>query len=99
MCICASGQWKVKFDEKQKKGHFTKLNGDMVKVPILFHHNYMAAMMFVVELKAQVKKTKHTNTHLNSKHLHTNLYTGAVANQGTLKPLEPDCSNIIISEG
>uniref|UniRef100_A0A4W6BR61 Serpin peptidase inhibitor, clade G (C1 inhibitor), member 1 n=1 Tax=Lates calcarifer TaxID=8187 RepID=A0A4W6BR61_LATCA len=54
--VSFSGQWKVKFDEKQKKGHFTKLNGDMVKVPILFHHNYMAAMMFVVELKAQVAR-------------------------------------------
>ncbi|GLD66933.1 plasma protease C1 inhibitor-like protein [Lates japonicus] len=54
--VSFSGQWKVKFDEKQKKGHFTKLNGDMVKVPVLFHHKYMAAMMYVVELKAQVAR-------------------------------------------
>lgn len=67
--MCVSGQWKVKFDQKPKKGHFTKLGGDMVTVPLLYHQKYMVAMTYVVELKAQV-----TNTHLNPTLSHL-LYT------------------------
>lgn len=51
----ALGQWKVKFSPKPGKGLFSKLNGDLVKVPILHHQNYMTVMTLVVELKAQVK--------------------------------------------
>lgn len=54
--MCLSGQWKVKYDTKPKKGLFTKLDGDMVKVPLLYHPKYMVAMNYVVELKAQVRK-------------------------------------------
>ncbi|XP_040000915.1 plasma protease C1 inhibitor [Xiphias gladius] len=54
--VSFSGQWKAKFDMKPKKGHFTKLNGDLVKVPILYQQRYMAAMAQVVELKAQVAR-------------------------------------------
>lgn len=55
--MCVSGQWKIKFDLKQRKGGFTKLNGDVVKVPVLYHQKYMAAMSHVVALKAQVTNT------------------------------------------
>ncbi|XP_040892483.1 plasma protease C1 inhibitor [Toxotes jaculatrix] len=54
--VSYSGQWMVKFEPKPKKGMFTKLNGDMVKVPLLHHQKYMAAMAYVVELKAQVAR-------------------------------------------
>ncbi|XP_008284485.1 plasma protease C1 inhibitor isoform X2 [Stegastes partitus] len=54
--VSFSGQWKVKFDTKPKKGHFTKLDGDLVKVPLLHHQKYMVAMMYSAELKAQVAK-------------------------------------------
>ncbi|XP_045902900.1 plasma protease C1 inhibitor [Micropterus dolomieu] len=54
--VSFSGQWKVKFDQKPKKGHFTKLGGDMVMVPLLYHQKYMVAMTYVVELKAQVAR-------------------------------------------
>lgn len=60
--MCASGQWKVKFEQKHKKAHFTKLDGDLVRVPILYHQKYMATMTFVVDLKAQVKN--YANTHI-----------------------------------
>ncbi len=52
--VCASGQWKVKFEQKPKKGLFTKLNGDLVKVPLLYHQKYMMTMTYIVGLKAQV---------------------------------------------
>ena len=55
--MCASGQWKFKFDVKPRKGHFTKLNGDLVQVPILYHEKYLAAMTNLVGLKAQVTNT------------------------------------------
>ncbi|XP_013868646.1 plasma protease C1 inhibitor [Austrofundulus limnaeus] len=54
--VTFSGQWKFKFNEKPAKGYFTKLNGDLVKVPLVFHSNYMASMSHVPELKAQVAK-------------------------------------------
>lgn len=63
--MCALGQWKVKFDPKPRKGHFSKLNGDLVKVPILYHQNYVMVMTLVIELKAQVKKHQHTHAKLN----------------------------------
>ncbi|XP_031727364.1 plasma protease C1 inhibitor [Anarrhichthys ocellatus] len=50
------GQWKVKYDMKPKKGLFTKLDGDLEKVSVLYHQKYMAAMTYVVELKAQVAR-------------------------------------------
>ncbi|KAM4585318.1 plasma protease C1 inhibitor [Odontesthes bonariensis] len=54
--VSFSGQWKVKFNEKPKKGHFTKLNGDLIQVPVLYHQKYLATIMYVVDLKAQVAK-------------------------------------------
>nr|XP_046270185.1 plasma protease C1 inhibitor [Scatophagus argus] len=54
--VSFSGQWKVKFDLKPQKGHFSKLDGDLVKVPILYHPKYMLVMKYVTELKAQVAK-------------------------------------------
>lgn len=57
--MCASGQWKVKYDMKPRKGVFTKLDGDLVNVPLLYHQKYMAAMVYVVELKAQVRNSQH----------------------------------------
>lgn len=57
--MCVSGQWKVKFEQKPKKGLFTKLDGDMVKVPLIYHQKYMLAKAYVVELKAQVRNNQH----------------------------------------
>lgn len=54
--VSFSGQWKVKFEQKPKKGLFTKLDGDLVKVPLLYHQKYLAAMTYDVELKAQVAR-------------------------------------------
>ncbi|XP_051239618.1 plasma protease C1 inhibitor [Dicentrarchus labrax] len=54
--VSFNGQWKVKFDPKPKKGHFSKLNGDVVKVPLLYHNKYMAVMSHVIELKSQVAR-------------------------------------------
>ncbi|XP_070842671.1 plasma protease C1 inhibitor [Chaetodon trifascialis] len=54
--VSFSGQWKVKFQQKPKKGLFTKLDGDMVKVPLLYHNKYLATMAYVIELKAQVAR-------------------------------------------
>lgn len=66
--MCALGQWKVKFDPKPMKGHFSKLNGDLVKVPILYHQNYVTVMTSAVELRAQVKKHQHTHPKVNHSH-------------------------------
>ncbi|XP_034393449.1 plasma protease C1 inhibitor [Cyclopterus lumpus] len=54
--VSFSGQWKVKYDMKPKKGLFAKLNGDLVMVSLLYHQKYLAAMAYVVELKAQVAR-------------------------------------------
>ncbi|XP_068178509.1 plasma protease C1 inhibitor isoform X2 [Antennarius striatus] len=54
--VSFSGQWKFEFDKKPKKGFFTKLNGDMVKVPILHHQKYLTVLSFIVRLKAQVAR-------------------------------------------
>ncbi|KAM9363704.1 plasma protease C1 inhibitor [Symphorus nematophorus] len=54
--VSFSGQWKVRFDGKPKKGYFTKLGGDMVKVPLLHHQEYNLTIAYVVELKAQVAR-------------------------------------------
>ncbi|XP_030584473.1 plasma protease C1 inhibitor [Archocentrus centrarchus] len=54
--VSFTGQWKVKFNQKEKKGFFTKLNGDVVKVPLLYHEKYMATMIYAAELKAQVAR-------------------------------------------
>ncbi|XP_053187052.1 plasma protease C1 inhibitor [Scomber japonicus] len=54
--VSFSGQWKVKFAQKHKKGLFSKLDGDLVPVPLLYHRKYMATMTYVVELKAQVAR-------------------------------------------
>ncbi|XP_037530872.1 plasma protease C1 inhibitor [Nematolebias whitei] len=54
--VSFSGQWTFRFNEKPKKGHFTKLNGDLVKVSLVYHLNYKASVMHVAELKAQVAK-------------------------------------------
>uniref|UniRef100_A0A673Y895 Serpin peptidase inhibitor, clade G (C1 inhibitor), member 1 n=1 Tax=Salmo trutta TaxID=8032 RepID=A0A673Y895_SALTR len=49
-----NGQWKMKFDEKSKKSSFLKLNGDTVKVPVLYSAKYKLAMQYVPAVKAQV---------------------------------------------
>ncbi|XP_062244487.1 plasma protease C1 inhibitor [Platichthys flesus] len=54
--VSFSGQWKVKFGPGPSKGLFTKLNGDLVKVPLLYHRGYMTATKYVLELKAQVAR-------------------------------------------
>ncbi|XP_034544718.1 plasma protease C1 inhibitor [Notolabrus celidotus] len=54
--VSFSGQWTVKFDQKPKKGLFTKLDGDMVNVPLLYHMKYMMAMAHSDELGAQVAR-------------------------------------------
>ncbi|KAM7394265.1 hypothetical protein PAMP_021078 [Pampus punctatissimus] len=54
--VSYSGQWKVKFDQKSKKGLFRKLDGDLVLVPVIYHQKYPSAMNYVTELKAQVLK-------------------------------------------
>ncbi|KAM3864878.1 plasma protease C1 inhibitor [Diretmus argenteus] len=51
-----NGRWKVKFDGKVTKGAFTKLNGDLVKVPVLYSYQYLVPMEYIPELKAQVAK-------------------------------------------
>lgn len=62
--MCASGQWKIKFNPKPRKGLFTKLDGSMVNVPVISHSGYMVAEALLPHLKAQVrpntqiKKTK-----------------------------------------
>lgn len=52
--VSFNGQWKVSFNVKPKKGHFIKLDGDMVKVPLIHDQRYLASMTHVTELKAQV---------------------------------------------
>ncbi|KAL3996467.1 synaptotagmin-9 [Sarotherodon galilaeus] len=54
--VSFSGQWKVRFNPKNRKGHFTKFNGDAVTVPLLYHDKYMATMMYDPHLKAQVAR-------------------------------------------
>ena len=59
MCMCASGKWKVKFEKSSEKRFFQKLNGDLVKVPVLYNDQYKAVMTYVVNLKAQVMNSQH----------------------------------------
>ncbi|XP_071373198.1 plasma protease C1 inhibitor [Centroberyx affinis] len=54
--VSFSGQWKVKFDGKDEKALFTKLNGDLVKVPVLYSYKYLVPMEYVPEVKAQVAR-------------------------------------------
>uniref|UniRef100_UPI003AADF467 plasma protease C1 inhibitor n=1 Tax=Centroberyx gerrardi TaxID=166262 RepID=UPI003AADF467 len=54
--VSFSGQWKVKFDGKDEKALFTKLNGDLVKVPVLYSYRYLVPMEYVPEVKAQVAR-------------------------------------------
>ncbi|XP_035992512.1 plasma protease C1 inhibitor-like [Fundulus heteroclitus] len=54
--VSFSGQWKFKFNDKPKKGLFTKFSGDMVRVPVIQSPKYQATMMYVPELKAQVAR-------------------------------------------
>ncbi|CAN9510393.1 unnamed protein product [Ophioblennius macclurei] len=54
--VTFNGQWKSKFLPKPKKGHFIKLNGDMVKIPVLHHPTYTATVIHSVDLKAQVAR-------------------------------------------
>lgn len=61
--MCAPGQWIVKFNLKPKKGLFSKLDGDMVMVPVLFHDNYELATKTDIELKAQVTQLSLIQTH------------------------------------
>lgn len=54
--VSFSGMWTVKFNEKPKKGLFTKLNGDMVKVPVLQNDKFLGSVVYATELKAQVMR-------------------------------------------
>ncbi|XP_023835346.1 plasma protease C1 inhibitor [Salvelinus sp. IW2-2015] len=49
-----NGQWKMKFDAKSKMFPFVKLNGDTVKVPVLYSAKYKLAVKYVPAVKAQV---------------------------------------------
>lgn len=77
-----SGQWKVKFNPKPEKGFFTKLNGDLVKVPLLHHEKYMLVVSHVADLKAQVMNT---NMPIHSK----NIYTRCYEMKNSFCPLKP----------
>lgn len=48
----------MKFEPKPKKGFFSKLNGDLVKVPLLYHENYLVVKTHNTELKAQVMNSQ-----------------------------------------
>lgn len=54
--VSFSGMWTVKFNEKPMKRHFTKLNGDMVKVPALYNDKFLGSMVYAPGLKAQVMR-------------------------------------------
>lgn len=54
--VSFSGMWITKFDEKPMKRHFTKQNGDLVTVPVLYHNKFQGAMMLSAALKAQVMR-------------------------------------------
>ncbi|NP_001290301.1 plasma protease C1 inhibitor precursor [Larimichthys crocea] len=54
--VSFSGQWKVKFELKPQKGLFSKLDGDLIKVPVLYQKNYMMPLTYIAGLKAQVGK-------------------------------------------
>ncbi|XP_056136605.1 plasma protease C1 inhibitor isoform X2 [Lampris incognitus] len=51
-----NGQWKTRFDSHVKRSQFTKLNGDLQTVPILYSSKYLVSMQYVPELKAQVAR-------------------------------------------
>lgn len=55
MEMFVSGQWKIKFNPKPRKALFTKLDGSMVNVPVIFHSGYMTAEAFIPHLKAEVR--------------------------------------------
>uniref|UniRef100_A0A8C6TZ50 Serpin peptidase inhibitor, clade G (C1 inhibitor), member 1 n=1 Tax=Neogobius melanostomus TaxID=47308 RepID=A0A8C6TZ50_9GOBI len=50
------GMWTVKFNEKPMKGHFTKLNGDMIPVPVLQNDGFLGSLAYVTGLKATVMR-------------------------------------------
>lgn len=49
-----------KFREKPRKGTFTQLNGDLVKVPVIHHDRYLMTLAYAIQLKAQVMNCRHT---------------------------------------
>lgn len=62
LCLCPSGQWEIKFDFKHRKDFFSKLNGDLVPVPVLYHQEYLLAMTMDANLKALVISSRHLKT-------------------------------------
>ncbi|TWW59324.1 Plasma protease C1 inhibitor [Takifugu flavidus] len=52
--VSFKGQWKLKFNLKPRKALFSKLNGDLVSVPVFHHRDYLLATMIDNALKAQV---------------------------------------------
>ncbi|CAF93615.1 unnamed protein product, partial [Tetraodon nigroviridis] len=54
--VSFKGQWELKFDSKPKKRHFTKPNGDLVSVWVLYHQSYPLAMTLDTDLKAMVAR-------------------------------------------
>lgn len=76
--MCAPGQWKVKFNPKPRKGMFTKLDGSMVNVPVIFHSGYMVAESLIPQLMAQVRlnsEKQKLEAQIKDKYSHT-LVTG-----------------------
>ena len=56
----------MKFDAKSKTFPFVKLNGDTVKVPVLYSAKYKLAMQYVPALMAQVTiLITHTHTYMH----------------------------------
>lgn len=54
--VSFSGMWVTKFNEEPMKGHFTKLNGDIVTVPVLQNDNFEGSVVYVTGLKARVMR-------------------------------------------
>lgn len=65
--MLALGQWKIQFNPKPRKGMFTKLDGSMVNVPVIFHSGYMVAETLIPQLKAQVRPNTEATTKLDFK--------------------------------
>uniref|UniRef100_A0A3P9ISG9 Serpin peptidase inhibitor, clade G (C1 inhibitor), member 1 n=1 Tax=Oryzias latipes TaxID=8090 RepID=A0A3P9ISG9_ORYLA len=54
--VSFEGLWHSNFKLKQQKEFFTKLDGDLISVPVLYHPKYRAISRTVAELNARVAK-------------------------------------------
>ncbi|XP_076001499.1 plasma protease C1 inhibitor [Genypterus blacodes] len=59
--VSFNGQWKTKFEEGAEPQLFTKLNGDLVSVPVLYELKYPAAMENIPEVLAKVVRLPLSN--------------------------------------